>query len=118
MSLTDEERANLTQVQPGDEVAQRCGTAWNRATVTRVTKTQIVIGDKHYWKGSGGEAGYAGLSCRYIAPLTEQTLEAIADWERQLYRNRLVNRIRAARLHDLPVEVLERVAEMVEGEEK
>ena len=117
MSLTDEERILLPQVQPGDEVAQRRGSAWNRATVTRVTRTQVIIGDRRYWKQSGSEVGYAGISNRYIAPLTEQTLEAIADWERALHRNRLVNRIRAAKLRDLPLEVLEQVAEMVKATE-
>ena len=117
MFLTNEERELLQRIQPGDEVARRSGEAWDRVTVTHVIKALVLIAGRHYRKWDGGEIGYSELSNRYIAPLNERTLKSIADWEHELYRNRLVNRIRAAKLRDLPLEVLEQVAEMVEGAE-
>ena len=102
----------LESLKPGDTVIEE-GPGWPTRyyikAVTRVTKTQVVVGDSRYRKTDGrkiGKVSSFGRTWRIAQP----TREALDRARREDLVSALIG-LRKSNLEDVPTEQLERAAE-------
>nr|DAF60426.1 MAG TPA: hypothetical protein [Siphoviridae sp. ctmHK36] len=101
---------NLEDIKVGDKVILANARIKRVVTVTKVTKTQIVIGNKRFKKESGFEYGGRPLETKRIYRATPEVLEEI---EAETKRNDLINKIARYPWGSLTNEELEKVCKII-----
>ena len=104
----------LQNLKPGDKVIRRSGGVGAVdyiETITRVTPTQIVIGNARYRKDTGREVG--GYDRWHSIWLEEATPEATRKVEATFKRLKLVRELSNMEWGKLPLETLEAVATLL-----
>lgn len=81
--------------------------------VERVTKFQIVIDNRRYWKKDGCLVGGGGLCYGYIRPATEKDIERLKKIKQ---KNELLAFIRNVALDNLSLESLQTICDVVKKE--
>lgn len=114
--MSDEQ---LADVQAGDKVyIFRKGGARLTVNVSRVTKTQVIIGDERFKKERYRSSAYK-IGEKYskygVSPRTY-----ISVWSEEIEKGNLIHDIvySESKLRDLPFETLRQIWRLIEGEGK
>lgn len=119
--LSSEERNQLEEIKPGDEVALRRVVygrwRWTVATINRLTPQHLVIGADLFSKRTGEIRGYFKTQ-RQIAPLNAQTRQRICNDAEQLreeqIREECITTLYEDLLRTLPTCLLQELAQQVQ----
>lgn len=90
------------------------------APVERATKTQVVVGGTRFLRSRGEEVGVGPWESGYrIKPATPEHVakvhQRLAEMDVEERKRRALRRLRSEELYTLPVEQLERLAEMADA---
>lgn len=105
----------LSSVKVGDQVIVRYGfgiirNIQNIQTITRITKTQIVVGENRYRKSTGVGIGSGGR-----LSIGEATPDGVATIKAQKKRSALTEWFNELRVRNLSIEQLEAMKAAYEG---
>jgi len=96
----------LAGLKPGDAVIVDTGRECWMRRVTRITKTQIMVGDARYRRDTGWAVGGGTWNAASIEPPAGELLAKIN-------RARLISKIRQIRLEDIDADTLEQVLRLL-----
>ena len=103
----------LENLKVGDVVIVSGVFADKLSKVMRVTKAQILVDNRHYWKKDGRIVGRSGFCCGRIKPATDEDIERINKREQ---KEELIAFIRKVAWCNLSLESLQAICDVVKKE--
>lgn len=103
-------KESLENIKVGDVVIERCRWRIKLAKVTRVTATQVVIGENRYRKEDGRLVGSGPWDLRWITIPTEGELEEL---KRQKFIEDVVLRLNKLTAQDVTYEQAVKIKEVL-----
>lgn len=101
---------NLEDIKVGDKVILANARIKRVETVTKVTKTLVIVGNRRFKKDGGFEYGGRPFEMMHICKVTP---EVLAEIEAENKRNDLINKIVRYPWNKLSTEELEKVYKLI-----
>ena len=105
--------SDLENLKVGDLVIVVGNFASKLSKVMRVTKAQILVDNRHYWKKDGRLVGRSGFCYGRIKPATDEDIESINKREQ---KEELIAFIRRNVWSNLSLESLQTICDVVKKE--